>query len=93
MPPTDTDINPGQHNKCPVFGKPKTTKLLTECLFYLKNWVPILWQETTPPIKRANQPLVGVEPAAGRGRTSRWSGLNQPLVRIEPAAGQGQTSR
>ena len=29
----------GKKIECPVFGKPKTTKLSTECLFYLTNWV------------------------------------------------------
>ena len=28
----------GTKVECPVFGKPETTKLLTECLFYLTNW-------------------------------------------------------
>ena len=30
----------GTKIECPVFGKPKTTKLSTECLFYLTNWDP-----------------------------------------------------
>ena len=28
----------GKKIECPVFGKPKTTKLSAECLFYLTNW-------------------------------------------------------